>query len=71
MPSAHRNHGDRRAAYGVAAPHIFTLNTGFPLGVKYVGTTLTSLLGLYVLNVFSGFAERWCHHPSLPWSPCL
>lgn len=59
------------AAYGVAFPHIYTLNTNFPLAAKYVGSTITILLGLYVLDQLSRFAERrWPPAPT-PARPTL
>jgi hypothetical protein len=54
------------AAYGVAAPHVFTLNTDLPLGAKYVGTTLTILLGLFVLDQLSQFSAR--RFPATSWA---
>lgn len=46
------------AAYGVAAPHMFTLSTDLPMGWKYAGTTLTIVLGLLVIDQISRYAAR-------------
>jgi hypothetical protein len=46
------------AAYGIAAPHMFTLNTDLPLGYKYAGTTLTILLGLLAIDQLGRYAAR-------------
>lgn len=46
------------AAYGIAAPHIYTLNTNFPMEVKYIGTTMTIAIGLLILNQLSHYAAR-------------
>lgn len=46
------------AAYGVAAPHMFTLSTDLPMPWKYAGTTLTIVLGLLVIDQISRYAAR-------------
>jgi hypothetical protein len=46
------------AAYGIAAPHLFTLNSDLPLGVKYLGTALAIGFGLLVLDQLSRYAAH-------------